>query len=180
MMEQIVKLLEKFLNEHFIPTLLSIAIMLIINILVPNECWMISKIGLPLFRILIFVLCFLLIEFIVWLRGFCLEISKRKKYKEKKKNDELTRREEAIKEYQHLADEMGTRCRDIIIQFVKTDNKPIDYVYWIGARDNYCINEELFFHKTKDFNNKEIIKLTEGVFKVYSYIFKEYGRIGNF
>lgn len=180
MMEKLINILETFLNKHFIPTLISIAVMLIVRLLISENFWMIEKLGSTNFEILVFILCFLSIELIIWVYGYHYKRQESRKYRESKKNEELESRNEVIKQYRRLADQMGPRCRDIIIEFIKTNNKPIDYVRWIGAHNNFCINEDSFFCKTRNTNNQEIIKLTEEMYEVYSYIYKEYNRIGNF
>ena len=180
MMDKLINILETFLNKHFIPTLISIAVVLIFRLLISENFWMIEKLGSTGFEVLVFILCFLSIELVIWMHGYQYKRQEYRKYRESKKNEELEERKEVLKEYRRLADQMGSKCRDIIIEFIETNNKPIDYVRWMSARDNFYINEDSFFCKTRNANNQEIIKLTEEIYEVYSYIYKEYNRIGNF
>ncbi len=121
-----------------------------------------------------------MVEFAIWAYKYYLGRLTFKRYKEIKKTEELAKRKEIIKKYQCLADQMGSRCRDIIIEFIKTNNEPIEYHRWVSVCNNFMISEDLFFYKTKNSNNREIIKLTKEVYDIYSYIYIKYNKIGNF
>lgn len=179
-MEYIGKTLYYFLENHFIPTVVSIAATLIINLILPEDCLLINKLELNGARIFLFVICFLAVELFIGVRRYCLGRLSLRRYKEDKKVEALKNRKETIKKYQCVADQMSPGCRDIIIQFIKTNNKPIEYCRWISVCHKCTQIEDSLFYKTRNSNNQEIIKLTEKAYDLYSCIYNEYKRIGNF
>ena len=57
-MENLCKLLEIFLEKYFFDTIISVAVTLLINIVLPSNYWMIEKIGITCFRAFVFCAVF--------------------------------------------------------------------------------------------------------------------------
>ena len=103
-MEYIGKALEIFLEKQLIPTIISVVIMFMIIIVLPDNFWMINKIRLMSFRILVFGLSFILINLIVWMHECHLKKNKIKEYEERNRKEDLEKREKQIKSFRELAD----------------------------------------------------------------------------
>ena len=53
-MDSLGEALKIFLNKHLIATILSIVISFLFNLVLPNDYWMITKLGINAFRIFVF------------------------------------------------------------------------------------------------------------------------------
>ena len=178
-MEHIWKALEVFFNKHLTATILSIVITLIINLFLPNDYWMINKLGLNIFRVFIFCLCFTLIKFIVWLVNKIKAIFVRCNRKKENKRKEIQEEEENVQEWRNAVDNMSYQDREAIMKLIKTKNIPIQNVNF-SFYDYNSIYKTQLVHKTKDKNGIEMVKLTDEGYEMFSYIYEKYGTIGNF
>lgn len=54
-----------FLKEHLMPTLISFVIAIVVYLLIPRDNWVLIKIGDDWFKLFIFSVCFILIQFFI-------------------------------------------------------------------------------------------------------------------
>ncbi len=178
-MDSLGETLKIFLNKHLIATILSITISLLFNLILPNDYWMIKKLGINAFRVLTFCICFIFIQIIIW------TIKKVKKlldgYITKKENAKFERQKVAsnIKSWRNAADKMTPQDREAIVVLIKNHNTPI-LNFNFSIYDVYSIYNTQYVHKTKTSDGIEMVKLTDECFEIYSYIYEKYGMIGNF
>lgn len=171
--------LKIFLNKHLTATIISIFISLLFNLILPNDYWMIKKIGLNAFRVFIFCICFIFIQLIIWI------VKKIKKiltyYTLKKEDEEIKNKEieDNINKWRTVADKMSPQDRNAILELINNNNTPIPS-YEFSVSDFHSIYYTQCVHKAMSSNGIELVKLTDGCFKVYSYIYKKYGMLGNF
>lgn len=179
-MEYIGKALEIFLEKQLMPTIISVVVMLSVNLFLPENSWMINKLGILQFRILIFGLMFILIKLVVYIRDCFLEKSVIKKCEEKNKMEVLEKRKKEIKSFQELADQMTEKERKLIIELLENGNKAVERFKYDAFCGVMVFNENRLFYKSTNGKGIEVIKLKENIYEIYSYIYKKYGRIGNF
>ena len=172
------KLVEVFLNKYFFNTVLSISGTLLINIILPNNYWMIAKIGITLFRVFVFCTIFTfscaIVKFYETFKNW------RNKQEQEQMNNYslLKKREKNIELWRNKADDLSYYDRNVIVEFIKNGNTQRQY------NEFACISYELeisgYLLKTKNKHGQYVIKLDNEVYEVYSYIYEKYGKLGHF
>lgn len=175
-MENFCKLLGIFLDKYFFDTIISVAVTLLINIVLPSNYWMIEKIGITYFRV--FVFCAFFVIFNVVVSAYkALENKKRKKEQnEIKQRKRLKQREENLEFWRNQADDLSYHERKVIVDFIKSGNaqrKCNDFVMNSYKLSKYLLN-------TKDEHGYYIFKMNDNAFKVFSSIYEKYGKLGHF
>ena len=175
-MENFCKLLGIFLDKYFFDTIISVAVTLLINIVLPSNYWMIEKIGITYFRV--FVFCAFFVIFNVVVSAYkALENKKRKKEQnEIKQRKRLKQREENLEFWRNQADDLSYHERKVIVDFIKSGNaqrKCNDLIMSSYELSKYILN-------TKDEHGYYIFKMNDNAFKVFSSIYEKYGKLGHF
>lgn len=140
---------------------------------------MIEKVGIGAFRVLIFCVSFLILQLIQFLHNQ-IEIKVINTESEEKSIDcESDEDKVAIEKLRTLADKFSYKDREMIIELITNNNEPILANKY---RPYSCgiIKDDHYFYSTKDAYGKEYIKLTDGCFNVYKYIYNKYNMIGHF
>lgn len=175
-MENLCKLLEIFLDKYFFDTIISVAVTLLINIVLPSNYWMIEKIGITYFRVFIFCAVFVIFNAVV-LADKALKNEKRKKEQnEIKQRKRLKQREENLEFWRNQADDLSYHERKVIVDFIKSGNaqrKCNDFIMNSHKLLKYILN-------TKDEHGYYIFKMNDNAFKVFSSIYEKYGKLGHF
>lgn len=177
-MENLCKLLEIFLDKYFFDTIISVAVTLLINIVLPSSYWMIEKIGITYFRVFAFCAVFVIFNAVVSADKALKNKKRKKEQNEIKQRKRLKQREENLEFWRNQADALSYFDRNVIIEFIKNGNTQMQY------NEFAYIPCELESHgyllKTKNKHGQYVIKLNNEVFEVFSYIYEKYGKLGHF
>lgn len=177
-MEMFCKLVEVFLNKYFFNTIFSISGTLLINIILPNNYWMIEKIGITLFRVFVFCTIFSLSCAIV--KIYETFRNWRNKQEQIKMNNysSLEKREKNIELWRNLADDLSYYDRNVIVEFINNGNTQRLYNEFTNI--SYELEDSQYLLKTRNKHGQYVIKLNNEVFEVFSYIYEKYGKLGHF
>lgn len=175
-MENLCKLLEIFLDKYFFDTIISVAVTLLINIILPSNYWMIEKIGITYFRVFVFCAVFVIFNAAVSADKALKNEKRKKEQNEIKQRKRLKQIEENLEFWRNQADDLSYYERKAIIDFIKSGNaqrKCNDLIMNSRKLSKYILN-------TKDEHGYYIFKMNDNAFKVFSSIYKKYGKLGHF
>lgn len=177
-MENLCKLLEIFLDKYFFDTIISVAVTLLINIILPSNYWMIEKIGITYFRVFAFCAVFVIFNAVVSADKALKNKKRKKEQNEIKQRERLKQREENLEFWRNQADDLSYHERKVIVDFIKSGNaqrKCNDLVM-----SSYLFSNPQYILKTEDKNGCYIVKMNDNTFKIFSSIYKKYGKLGHF
>ena len=175
-MENLCKLLEIFLEKYFFDTIISVAVTLLINIVLPSNYWMIEKIGITCFRAFVFCAVFAIYNVFVLVYKVLKDKKRKKEQNEIKQRKRLEQIEEDLEFWRNQADDLSYHERRVIIEFIESGNaqrKCNDFVM-----NSYKLSKYLL--DTKDEHGYYIFKMNDNDFKVFSSIYEKYGKLGHF
>lgn len=177
-MEMLCRLVEVFLNKYFFNTVFSISGTLLINIILPNNYWMIEKIGVTWFRV--FVFCTIFSFSCAVVKIYEIFRNWRNKQEQIKMNNcgLLEKREKNIELWRNQADALSYFDRNVIIEFIKNGNTQRQYNEFAYISCELEISGYLL--KTRNKHGQYVIKLNNEVFEAFSYIYEKYGKLGHF
>ena len=178
-MDSLGEALKIFLNKHLIATILSIVISFLFNLVLPNDYWMITKLGINAFRIFVFCICFIFIQLIIWIIKKIKKLFLHYTLKKEHQKYEKCKIKNNIRNWRNAADKMTPQDRDAICKLLKNNNTPIPSSDF-SIFDFYSIYNTQYVHKSKNSDGIEMVKLTHECYEIFSYIYEEYGMIGNF
>lgn len=206
-MDKLAEVFKVFIERHLIPSLISIAGAIITLLLVPENHWVIVKIGIIWFVILAFCIYFISIQFLVFIVSRMRKISNsinEKRYMERvnvKSNNEA---KQAINEF---VDRLSVEDKEIILSFVRNGNKILIAFDRIGNSNGLLWNSEILNISEYTGNIKKIDKdnywllpsleqtlaegmcpigvmkqyrLKESYFHNFNLVYKLTGKLGNF
>jgi len=204
-MEKFADIIKVFLEKHLLPTVLAVVGALISTALIPTDYLLIKKLGLTMFEILAFCICFVLIEA---LREI-FKIIKNMYYKHQNKVLKRKRIEEENKKscenLWEIIDNMSIQDYEYLLELLKTNNEPItvrgDFfgglfsTNWVHQtiiktaeeRDEYSPITNLpkgsigfsIPHRIIVPATKQYI-LKDDIYKLLRYSYDNYGKISNF
>ena len=147
-MEKLADVLKIFIEKHLLPSVISIAGSITTLLFIPDDNWMLLKLGNVLFGILAFCIYFLCIQLwltIVHMIKSALENANEKKYQTNRKKRES---QEAIMRIHEFVDSLTPEDRELLITFVRNGNKIL-----IDFNRTYCFQSLL--------NNSNIMNASE-------------------
>lgn len=181
MPDNIVDALKVFLEKHLVPTVISVVAAIVALLIFPADYWMIEKIGKKLFFFLVAGVVFLIIQLLMFLGKGIQEL----KYKGyiKKEYRKIQQREniEGLEEWLSFVDKLPANERELILQFLHTDNKPI-----VEHRNVYrCYNPDSIYNtnaiiKTENSDGSHLMKLDERFYRTMKRIYEDRGSISHF
>lgn len=177
-MENFCKLLGIFLDKYFFNTIFSVAVTLLINIVLPNNYWMIEKIGITYFRVFVFCTVFVIFSVVVSAYKVLKNKKRKKEQNEIKQRKRLKQREENIELWRNHADDLSYYDRNVIVEFIKNGNAQRLYNEFTNI--SYELEGSQYLLKTRNKHGQYVIKLNNEVFEVFSYIYEKYGKLGHF
>ncbi|WP_443624627.1 hypothetical protein [Catenibacterium sp.] len=175
-MENLCKLLEIILEKYFFDTIISVAVTLLVNIVLPSNYWMIEKIGITYFRVFVFCAVFVIFSVVVSAYKVLKNKKRKKEQNEIKQRKHLKQREENLEFWRNQADNLSCYERRVIVDFIKSGNaqrKCNDLIMRSHKLSEYIL-------KTKDEHGCYIVKMNDNAFKAFSSIYKKYGKLGHF
>lgn len=179
MREKLIDSLNIFLEKHLIPTVISVVAAIVAVLFLPNEYWMIQKIGKHLFFFLIAGLVFLAVQLIIAIFKGIGHLRHRAyintEYDKIKQNEAL----ENLEAWLSYVDELPPEDRKLIVQFIQTGNTPI---VERGYRmyNPSSIHSSQYIIKTQNTDGSHLIKLDNRFYQLMKAIYEERGSISHF
>lgn len=122
-MDKFADVIKLFIEKHLIPTVISITGAIITLLIVPEDNWVIVKIGRLSVGILAFCVCFLVIQLMIKIvKGIKKGISNVNEVNYRLKQNEL-KNQEAINQLNEFVDQLTPEDKNILITFIKNGNK---------------------------------------------------------
>jgi hypothetical protein len=146
-MPKFIDILKLIIEKHLMPAIVSIAITILCVSFFPNILNISAKVGMIWYGILMFCICFSIIQLLIFLnkkRKFLLE-----KNKIKRKNEKfyIKQEKEAFENLWNFVDSLSLQDKKYIKMFLDTNNAPIEI-------ESVFIDSELL-------NNRDLVNCTE-------------------
>ena len=178
MPDSIGEALKVFLEKHLVPTVISVVAAIVALLVLPTDYWMIEKIGKTLFFFLVAGVVFLAIQVFVLLWKGIQHLKHRayisKEYKEMKVRENQ-------EEWLSFADKLSPDDRELIRQFIRTENQPIverRHVY--RAYNPNSIHETNAIVTTENSDGSRLVKLDDRFYRTMKQIYEDRGSISHF
>lgn len=200
---EIIKLLKIFIEKHLIPTIGAIVLGFIAYLKTPEDTNFIEKFGNKGYSIFLFCICFLSIEFIIWI------FNKIKSLYECIKNDTYYNRRikrenrEELEKLWTLVDRMSYKDYKLLMEFIKNGNKPhfeagiclgegllnSQWVYKSEVQADKKIPAKVYnVNRMNEEQTNEFITLSaryqyilkDEIFQILKYSLETYGKISHF
>ena len=202
--KSIAELLKLFLEKHFIPTIISVVVAIVVLVITPLDSWVIIKIGKVLYLVLSFGITILIIELLLFSFNRIRIVNNNHRKKLRKQEERKREKEQEVKELWEFIDGLSPKDRQYIDGFLETNNEPIEswgqsYLAYDSLLSNrewvitteiskyydFSANEEIT-DETVIKENKlvpfsfDLYKLKQDKFDLLKYSIEKYGRISNF
>lgn len=160
-MEKFADVIKIFLEKHLIPSVISVAGSILTLLLIPEDSWIILKLGKALFVVLAFCVYFLFIQFLIKIISIIKKgISNIQEYNYKIEN-RARMNERNIQSIHELFDSLSTEDRNILLTFVRNGNKIL-------------INFEQFIDYDSVLHNTDIMNVSEYPSGIWPIDFEHY------
>lgn len=195
MFEKILDILKAFFEKYFINTLIAIVPTIIIYYYTPDNFDFMKKIGKELYLLFLFVICFLIIEFLC----YCYKFIKNKKYYNKLNRENSEQIEKQNLNYiWNYVDDLNDNEKKLLNYLLDNNNKILNipgslgfnhlYMEWFNSTeivsDGTIKGFDIFKIKETDMIESGYIvtqyKLKDEIFEALQYSKNKYGRISNF
>lgn len=195
MFEKFIDILKAFFDKYFIQALISIIPTVIIYYYTPDNIDFTKKVGKELYILLIFVICFLLLECTIYITK---SIRSKIHYNNFKKRQDEKIEEETIKYLWNYVDSLNGDDKNLLKFCLENNNKIINVNgclienrllnQWFNktqiTSDGTLKAYDFFNARESDFIEKGYIvtqyKLKNEVYEVLMYSKNKYGKISNF
>ena len=139
-MEEIGKILRIFFENHFIPAVFAMVLALITILNLPNDYWMIEKLGKNWFLALLFGVFFLVIILLLFLNQKLSSEMSKIKYRKKNREEEKNR---IIQEWKNVFNHLDKEHLDIVKELVRNHNNQIEkpYHFQPSTQDFFIAND---------------------------------------
>lgn len=200
-MENFTQVLKIFIEKHLIPSVISVAGAIITLLLLPEDNYIIQKLGKLLFVFLAFCVYFLLVQCFL---KVCNSIPKAVRNIQKRNHAKQQRKEETqneIEEIHEFFDRLEPEDKDVLLGFIKNGNKilldfsvnPMQWnlrqimniseckyklrnidknYYWFTKTLETADDDETFYFKQ--------YKIQKEIFEQLEYVYKKEGKLGHF
>ena len=122
-MDKFADVIKLFIEKHLIPTVISLTGAITTLLIVPEDNWIIVKIGRLSLGVLAFCVCFLVIQLMIKIvKGIKKGISNVNEVNYRLKQNEL-KNQEAINQLNEFVDQLTPEDKNILITFIKNGNK---------------------------------------------------------
>lgn len=168
-----------FLEKHFIPTVIAIVGAIALFLFLPEDFWMIEKLGKWLFLLFAAGGIFLVVQFLLVLFNGFQRINNSAYIRQE--NARIAAEEEAknVEKCLSFVDKLSPEDRDLILRFIETGNQPITvHGYITKYRD--CIYNTNVVVSTENRDCSRQYKLDERFYKTMKAIYDERGSISHF
>lgn len=173
--------LKIFLERHLVPTVISAVAAIVALLVLPADYWMIEKIGKIMFFFLVAGVVFLTIQFFVLLRKGIQYLKHRAYISEEYKEMKIRENQEDLEEWLSFTDKLPSDDRELIRQFIRTENQPIverRHVY--RACNPNSIYETNEIVTTENSDGSRLVKLDDRFYRTMKQIYEDRGSISHF
>ena len=181
MPDSIGEALKVFLEKHLVPTVISVVAAIVALLVLPADYWMIEKIGKFLFFFLIAGVVFLVIQLLMLVWKGIQSLKHRAYIKKSYKEMKVRENQEGLEEWLSFADKLPPEDRELIRQFLRTDNKPIverRHVYrTYNPNSIHCTNAIV---TTENSDGYRLVKLDDCFYRTMKQIYEDRGSISHF
>lgn len=125
-MEKIAELLKTFVEKHLIPTVISVGVAIGICVFTPNGFIVVQNLGMAWHGILVFCICFLLIQGVIALARAIEKAIHSRRYARSRDERALENEEELMETIWTYVDGLSPDDKESLMRFLETDNAPID------------------------------------------------------
>lgn len=134
MIDKLLDILKLFLEKFLIPTIISVVMTFLIYFATPIEHNLIAKFTLTGYCVFVFCICFLIVSLCKYIGKHSIVFIKNiftkrhNRIKEQKNIDECRRitMEKMAKEFRKTVNKFSPKDRELLREFYKTNNKPIE------------------------------------------------------
>lgn len=171
--------LKVFFEKHLIPAVISIVLAIAAILLLPNDYWMINKVGEKCFFILVAGIVFLVIQLLIsitkGIRHLCYKADLARQCRE----IDIKKNQDAVEEWLSFVDKLPPDDRALLIKFIESENEPeIEHGYVYHSSES-LYNSNLV-RKMKCHDNYTLIKLDDKAYQALKAIYDQRGSISHF
>lgn len=195
MLEKIIDILKSFFEKYFIQALISIIPTLIIYYFTPDNFNFLNKIGKELYLLFVFIICFLIVELIIYIFKY---LKKKKYYSKLKNQQEKEIEKENLNYLWSFVDNLNVNDKKLLNYFMESENKVINITGYLmenrlleewgiqaqTVSDGNIKNFDIIDVKEKNIIQNGIVitqyKLKDEIYNALVYSKKKYGKISNF
>ena len=202
MWETIGKALKVVFEKQLIPAVISVVAAIGVLLFLPADYWAITKLGKPLFLMFVAGGVFLLLNLIIYLVRKCGYFHAARKSAKENQQYEKAKELEKMRELWRNVDGLSPENRNLVKEFLKTDNKPIKIENTIFPYDSFL--ESDWFNSTEVYEpdtdlkpnhisvspvgsvppypvfSTRLYKLNDQYYEILRYSWTHYGKICNF
>lgn len=171
--------LKIFFEKHLIPTVISGVSAIGILLVLPNNYWMIAKLGQKWFAIFVAGIVFLLVKLLTSIYHKFQETSYTLSSIKRNTNAHLQQFEENLEQYLSFVDQLPPDDREMIMRFIHNNNTPIvDYSFRSWNPESILNTNAVVTMKNKD--GSQLVKLDERFYTAMKEIYEKRGSISHF
>ena len=200
MEKDIISILSFFFEKNFIPAAWAIVLALCVRLMIPNDYWMVEKLGENWFRLLLILSFFLLIVSLIFAWK---EISKKITEKREQNKEKEKEQEEIIDSWKEVFNHKTKEDLEIIRELVNNNNSTVERPYYFqtnigdfytpidnrisgyGGTNTGDYQTDIFVCSTKYRNTETsdelamvtLYKLKEEAFKAAKYLIETEGQL---
>lgn len=205
-MEKLADLLKIFADKHLIPSAASLAFAISGVAFLPDAFGISKNVGKFLYGVLIFCLCFLLIQFGKYLAKTVKNAKSQKDKKtaeeqEKKRKEEINEKK-SLEDLWQYVDTLSPQDKDFLREFLKNENQPIELVggepfNGLLSNKKFVVSTEkptgqrrkntmkfegrqVYYTESTDYSTTRLYKLNDEFYKLLKYSYEKYKRISHF
>ena len=171
--------LKVFFEKHLIPTVVSIVLAILMMLVLPNNYWMIEKIGKTWFLVLVAGIVFLTVQLLLAISKGIRHLCYRAELERQSREIDTKKNQEVVEKWLSFVDKLSPDDRAQLIKFIENGNEPeIEHGYvWHSSESLYNTNLVI---KMKGHDGFTLIKLDDNAYQVLKAIYEKRGSISHF
>lgn len=181
MLDSIGEVLKIILEKNLVSTVISVVAAIVALLVLPTDYWMIEKIGKTLFFFLVAGGVFLAIQLLVLLWKGIQHMKHRAYISREYKEMKIRENQEKLEEWLSFADKLPLEDRELIRQFLYTNNKPIvERRHVFKAYNPSSIYNTNAIVTTENSDGSCLVKLDDRFYRIMKQIYEDRGSISHF
>ena len=179
MWESVGEALKVFVEKHLVPTVISVVAAIIVLLILPSDYWMIEKIGKHLFFLGAAGVVFLAIQFLIVLEKGIGHLRFKSFIRNENQKYRKQEADENLEAWLSFVDRLPPEDRELILQFIQTENKPIRERGYRTYNDESLHSTE-YIIKMKNSDGSKLVRLDDRFYKLMKAIYENRGSISHF
>ena len=195
--------IKAFIEKDLVPSIISLAAGIITVLILPEDNWMVEKVGTVWIGVLAFALCFLLVKLLVVIAKFVKKRAIKRANKQYDLERDKEEEKEAIEKLWQSVDALSPGDRQTLKLLIENNNTPIEessgcfYDFGSLFMSNWIVSTTVPYEFEDQDNQpvlnsngipianfmnhgKKLYKLKDDVFQMLKYSKEKYGKISNF